>query len=193
MSKPESVTWGVIAIAFFIAHLMWHVGSGDPWNAMWACHVASTFIGLGGIARNRTMVVIGLLLLAIGIPLWGIFLFGGGTLVPTSILTHFGAAAVGLILIRKPPFQMQPRANLLSRIWWRAFVALAILVLMTRLLTDRADNINLAFDIHGRENTLPLDHALYVSAMAMTVVFVFIVSEWLLRKLCGANDALLSD
>ncbi|MDV6028938.1 MAG: hypothetical protein F9B45_02275 [Phycisphaera sp. RhM] len=193
MSTIESAALGLLAIAFFLSHWVWHLFAGDPWNALWACHVASLVIGIGALTRRSKLVLVGLLWLSVGIPLWGIFLCGGGALVPTSLLTHFGAATVGLLLLRKSPFCPARQRRLVEMVWWQACVALAALVMLSRWMTSRADNINLAFDIHGRRDTLPNDHALYLIGLAAVVSLVFYAAEKILRQVFKKRDAVLFD
>ena len=173
-----STFWGILAVGFFLAHLLWHAYLGDPENAVWACHVASLLIGIGGIVRNATLIAIGLSWLVVGIPLWLYHLAVGGPFVPTSLLTHFGSAAIGCILLRKSGFE-PPKET----IWWRACIALAILVAVSRFVTGRSDNINLAFDIHGRSDTAIGEHAQYLLVLAVVVSPVLYVSEIVLRRI----------
>jgi hypothetical protein len=169
--------WGSLAVAFFVVHLVWHAFLGDPENALWACHVASLLIGIGGITATPTCVVIGLLWLVVGIPLWFYHLAVGGPLVPTSLLTHFGGAAVGCVLLNK--CLVAPKN---ASAWWQASIGLVGLVILTRLTTAREANINLAFDVHGRSDTTMAEHSQYLLVIAAVVAVVFFFSELILRR-----------
>ena len=173
----KSVVWGSWAIAFFLAHLVWHAFLGDPENSLWACHVASLLIGIGGIAASPTCVFVGLLWLDVGIPLWFYHLGVGGPLVPTSLLTHFGGATVGCVLLCK--FMSVSKS---ASAWWQASIGLMALVALTRLVTAREANVNLAFDIHGKTDTTMDEHVRYLLAIAAVVAVVFFLSEIVLRR-----------
>lgn len=172
-----SLAWGTLAVAFFLAHLVWHAFLGDPENALWACHVASLLIGIGGISRTPTCVIMGLLWLTVGIPLWFYHLAVGGNLVPTSLLTHFGGATVGCILLKKYLHSPKKASG-----WWKASLGLMGLVAFTRWVTARAVNINLAFDIHARSDTTIGEHVRYLVVIAVVVAVVFFLSEMILRR-----------
>jgi hypothetical protein len=51
------------------------------------------------------------------------------------------------------------------------------------MVTDRKANINLAFDVHGRNDTTATEHAQYLLAIAAVVTVVFFLSEIILRRM----------
>jgi hypothetical protein len=164
---------GLAAVAFFLAHLAYHWRFGDMHNALWACHVASLLIGVGALAHRNDVSAIGVLWLVIGIPMWFLHLAGGGDFIPTSIFTHGGGAIVGACVIRK---QRWPRGAS-----WKAVVALAAWVGLTRLVTPAELNVNLAFRIPGPQ-TMALSHAEYLGLLAIAVTTVFLIADRLLRR-----------
>jgi hypothetical protein len=138
VNQPRS-TWplGLLATGFFSLHALCQIHAGRHENLLWACHVADLCVGLGLLVRWPTLNGGGVLLLAMGIPLWLINLCFGGAFYPTSILTHLGGFTIGLIGLRRLPT---------ARYDWLTAVALvATLLVASRAVTSPARNVNLAF------------------------------------------------
>ena len=72
-----------------------------------------------------------------GLPIWLLDLATGGTLNPTSVFTHVGGPAVGILALR--------RLGWPAGVWWKASIAEAALLLLTRLVAPPERNINLVF------------------------------------------------
>ncbi len=98
----------------------------------------------------------------------------GGELIPTSFLTHVVGFALGLHGVRRLGF---PRGT-----WWKATLAFVAVWPVTRLLTPRAANVNLAFFVHpGWERLFPV-YALYFFAIVALAAGTFSVVERVLHR-----------
>ncbi|MBL8810168.1 MAG: hypothetical protein JNM43_08330 [Planctomycetaceae bacterium] len=156
---------GLAAISFCLFHVAYHWKFGNTQNALWACHVASVLVGLGLLVQVPTISAIGLLWLVLGIPLWILSLVGGGEFIPTSILTHFGGAAIGVIAFRQHKWP--------SGVWWMAFVSLAAWFVVTRQWTAPELNVNLAFQVPGRKMASLVSHRTYLTILSAGIILLF--------------------
>jgi hypothetical protein len=171
---------GLAAIAFFLLHVAYHWRFGNMSNALWACHVASLLIGIGALANVRDVSAIGVLWLTIGIPMWFIHLVTGGDFIPTSVLTHGGGAIVGGAVMRHQRWPIGA--------WWKAAIALAAWMAITRCITPRDLNVNLAFRVPGPTSDQRLTHAEYLAIMASVVTATFLVADLLLRRVFRPHE-----
>ncbi len=167
-------TLGVIAFACYAAHAAWHLAHHRAHDLLWACHLACVLIGVGLLTSSPLPNAIGVSWLSFGIPLWVIDLATGGELIPTSFLTHVVGFALGLHGVRRLGF---PRGT-----WWKATLAFVAVWPVTRLLTPRAANVNLAFFVHpGWERLFPV-YALYFFAIVALAAGTFSVVERVLHR-----------
>jgi hypothetical protein len=159
---------GCVALACFAVHGGYHVLHHEAHDLLWACNTACFLIGVSCLLSARTGVAIGLSWLSWGIPMWCLDLATGGAMIPTSPLTHLGGFTVGALAVRRlgwPPDT-----------WWRATIALILLSRITRLLTPRSANVNLAFSVQaGWEQYFP-SYGVYfalIVALGAATFFVF--------------------
>lgn len=165
---------GVSALLCYAIHAGSHVLAGRPEEALWACHVATLLVGVGALLENSSVVAVGVLWLAFGNPLWILDLLTGGEFLPTSPLTHVGGLLLGLLALRRLP----PA----GAIWWKAVLAFAALLVVTRLLTPASANVNLAFAVaSGWERIFP-SYPLYLSLLLVAGAATFFVTELGLRR-----------
>jgi len=153
---------GALAAAFFVSHAIRCMRTGHPQDLLWCCNVACALVAGAHLARSPKLNAVALMWLVIGNPCWVIDIMAGSELEPTTCLTHVGAlvlAIVGAWALRMP-----------SGVWWKAMAALVALQQLTRLVTPRAENINLAFDVYTTtKTTIPSYPAYYA---LLTVVFL---------------------
>jgi hypothetical protein len=84
-------------LAFYAIHAGRHLVLGHPEDALWACHLGALLVGLGWLRNGALVNAIGCFWLAMGDVLWCIDLAAGGELLPTSLLTHVGDLALGIL------------------------------------------------------------------------------------------------
>jgi len=167
--------WGLLPLGFYGIHWGYQLRLGHPENGLWACHVAALVIGVGLLASSATLVTVGLLWLAVGIPLWIFDLLVGGESAPTSVLTHLGGVVVGLIGLHD--LEMPDPA------WWKALLAIGALQHLCRWVTPEKENVNAAFAVYAPFQRWFSSYRWYQLATALTLGIVFFVAEYGLRKL----------
>lgn len=166
---------GLLALGFVAIHAGFHIWHGRPADMLWACHVATAAVGVGLLAGWPTCVGIGVLWLVVGVPLWLLDVAAGGELVPTSVLTHAGGLLIGLAGLRW--------LGLPDQLWWKAWLALAVLQGLCRWLTPERANVNVAFAVYpGWERCFP-SYRLYLLTLAGLFAGLFFVAECGLRRL----------
>jgi len=144
-------------------------------EALWGCHVAALFVGVGFLLRSAAWNGLGALWLCYGTPLWVLYLVEGGELLPTSLGTHVGAFALALYGVKAlgPP----------RGVWWKAALATVALQLLTHLVAPPEGNVNLAFAVQpGWEETFP-SYALYEAVLLTGAALVYAAGELTLRRL----------
>jgi len=166
---------GLGALACYAIHAGSHVLAGRPADTLWACHVATLLVGVGALVESATVIAIGVLWLAFGNPLWALDLSTGGEFLPTSPLTHVGGFALGCLALK--------RLGVPKAAWWKAALAFVALLGLTRALTPRSANVNLAFAVApGWERTFPA-YPPYLAMLLGIGTAVFFVAEIALRRL----------
>ena len=160
---------GVVAIVFFAVHAGYHAARGRPEHALWMCHLAALGVGAALIGGWPALNAIAVLWLAVGVPLWLIDLARGGEFFPTSILTHVGGLALGLIGVMRLGF---PRG-----VWAAALSGLIVLVLVCRLATPALADVNLAFTVWPANRPISLAHVATLVAALALMALVFLAFE----------------
>ena len=140
-SRGRPLWWwlGLLAIAFWCIHAGTHFRRGTPEHLLWSCNVAGLGVGVGLVLGWRWLNAAATLLLIVGTPSWFCNLFVKGTFLPTSLLTHFGGLVLGVVGIR---LLGPPKGD-----WWKVWLLVALLMLISPALTAEADNVNLVAGI----------------------------------------------
>jgi hypothetical protein len=166
---------GLLALAFYAIHCGLHIRAGHAEDVLWACHVAALVIGVGLLAGWPTWVAVGVTWLAVGVPLWLLDVATGGEFNPTSVLTHVGGLAVGLVGL----WQLAMPAQ----VWWKALLALAALQQLCRWVTPPDANVNVAFSVYPWMKAYFSSYLAYLAAMLLLFGLLFLGTELVLRKL----------
>jgi hypothetical protein len=165
---------GGLALACYAIHAGFHLYHGRPADALWGCHIASLLIAASAFSGRSTPAGIGVLWLCFGNPMWILDVATGGELLPTSVLTHVGGFVIGIVVLKRLGF---PR-----EVWWKATLAYLGLLGLTRLVTPRVANVNLAFAVApGWEQTFP-SYPLYLLLLMSAGAATFFTAELGLRK-----------
>ena len=154
---------GILALVFWAAHAASHVLRGTAHDLFWVCNVATPVLALGCFLRVARLCAISVCWLAYGVPIWLLDLGTGASLIPTSVLTHFGGLVLGVAAVRRLGW---PRWT-----WLAATGASLLVLLLARIFTSPAHNVMLAFRVHdGWEkhfDSYPPYLALMLGASAM--------------------------
>lgn len=139
MNRTSNTTiLGLAAIGFFVAHGCYQYTHDRVENLLWACHLADLIVGIGLILKSRTITATGLVMLGFGVPMWLMAIATGGDFYPTSVLTHLGGIAVGIAGLRQ--------LGGVRDDWWKAYLTIVVLLILSRCITPASMNVNLAFD-----------------------------------------------
>ena len=165
---------GLLAIGCYAVHWGYHLWHGHPANGLWACHLAALVVGIGLLLGSPATLAVGVLWLAIGVPLWIVDVATGGEFTPTSLLTHVGGSIVGIIGL----WQL----GMPEQAWWKALLALAILQQVCRWITPPKENVNVAFTVYrGMKRWFP-SYRWYCLALGLAVGLYFFAAEYGLRQ-----------
>ena len=172
--ETPMIKLGIAALGCYAIHAGFHILNGRPEEALWMCHLGAALVGVGLLTSSTTTNAIGTLFLCVGTPLWVMYLAGGGEFYPTSCFPHIGGLAIGLYGVR--------RLGLPRGTWWKAVVALGVLILLCRLVTPPTANVNVAFAIYpGWEKYFP-SHPIYLAVMMAQAAAYFLAFEYALRR-----------
>lgn len=173
--------FGIAALGCYAVHAAFHLFHGRPEELLWACHLGAALVGIGLLCSSIAMNGIGTLFLCVGMPLWVMYLAGGGEFYPTSCFPHLGGLAIGLYGIR--------RLGVASGIWWKAVVAFIALILVCRLVTPARANVNVAFAIYPGWEKVFASHPVYLATMMGLAATYFFICEYVLRRWLGPEPA----
>ncbi len=164
---------GVAALAGYAVHGAFHLLHGRPEDLLWCCHLGAVLVGVGLIAASKSRAWgaslngIGTLWLCLGTPLWLLDLAGGGEFFPTSLGTHVLGLAMGLFGTWRLGM---PRGT-----WWKAAVALVVLIGLCRMVTPAAANVNVAFSVPHEWEDRFASHAGYLAFVMIAATADFFV------------------
>ena len=163
---------GLAALGLYFPHAAWHVTHADAWSLLWMCDVAMPILALGCFARRPRAVATGFLFLLYGTPLWLLDLAASGasSMVITSPLIHVGGLVVAFLAIRT--LGWSPRS------WAVASACAAAVLGLSRLLSPRAANINMAFRVYEGWERHFSSHGLYLAGLWLSATCLF----WLFER-----------
>lgn len=170
----------MLAAVFWIIHGGNHVLRGTAHDLLWACNVAPPLLAAGCFLRNARLCAIGTSWLSYGVPIWLLDLATGGNLIPTSVLTHFGGLAIGILAARRLGW---PRHS-----WLAAVGASLVLVLLSRILTSAQHNVMLAFRVHEGWERHFASHPAYLALMIACSAVVFLVVETIALRIARVSS-----
>jgi hypothetical protein len=170
---------GILALLFYAIHGSVHLYRGQPYNLLWACHVAALLVGFGLLLRNATLNAIGLLWSCFGMSLWLLDLATGAEFIPTSTLTHAGAFALGIYGVR--------RLGTPHHLALKTVGAFAALCVLCRIVTPPSANVNLAFRVaDGWASYFP-SYPLYAAMLLASLTAMCAIAQWLLSRVVSGE------
>jgi hypothetical protein len=131
---------GLLPLIFFIAYLLHFLYLGELGNILWMCHLSNLTLAFGLFFCQRPLVRVSVLWLVYGLPLWLWNLTEFGLASVTSLGTHLGGLAIGLIVLSKVRME--------RRIWLYALVSFLIVQQVCRLTTPAELNVNIAHSVY---------------------------------------------
>lgn len=175
MTARARVTSGLVVLAIWGLMLVDKVRLAELPDALWCCNVGQLLLGVALLADAPRLATTGTLFLVYGLPLWVIYLVGGGAVGLSSLLTHLVSLPLGVLAARGlgvPPGT-----------WWRATLAIVGLQALTRLVTPPRFNVNLSHHIHpGWEGLFLHSYAVYYAFMLACGAATCLLCELALRR-----------
>lgn len=156
---------GVVALLLYAPHALWQIAHHSAWDLLWVCDVALPMLAFGAFTGRPRAAVTAFLFLLYGTPMWLLDLLAGGAMVPTSPLIHVGGLAVAYVATRSlgwPP-----------RSWMVGSAAAAIVLGLSRLLSPRAANVNMAFRVYEGWERYFSNHTLYLAGIWLSATALF--------------------
>jgi len=173
----KGTTLGILPILFYDAHCLYWILHSHWENMLWICHLASLFIGFGMLFATPRLIAIGMLWVSLGNAFWLLYVFTGGELMITSLLTHTGSLFVGLVGVYRFGFPARSSGY--------AAIGLVFMNLVCRF-TPPSENVNLAHRVaDGYESTFT-SYPLYLLMLLCGSILGFLALEWIFRKLAAS-------
>lgn len=166
---------GILGVLFFAAHATVRVAQGHPEDLLWICHLASFAIGIGLLLRWPQANATGALWLAVGLPAWSLDVAMGGEFETTSLLTHWGGAALGILGARRLG---TPQGS-----WWKALLIFAALQEVCHWTTPVASNVNLAHAVWPGWERMFTSFGIYRATCLAASAAIFFIAEKGLKRL----------
>jgi hypothetical protein len=175
MTRRQSLAF--VAAGCYAVHAAVHLRRGEPYDLLWACHLAVLLVAAGLLLKRPALNAVGLLWACFGLPIWLLDTFTGGEFMPTALLTHVGALVIGMWGVR---ILGLPRGGA-----WKALAGYLGLWVLTRAITPASANINLAFHVHtGWEQRFP-SYPAYFALLLAAGALTFAIAEQVFRHIPG--------
>lgn len=171
---------GAAALACWLVHGGHHVASGTAHDLLWGCNVAVPLLAVGTFFGHRLASAVALSWLAFGTPIWLLDLATGKNMIPTSVLVHLVAPAIGVDAAR--------RLGWPTGAWRWACVAAIFLLVATRLVGSERTNVNLAFRVHDGWEDRFRSHPLFLLLLVLTSALVFFLVERVALRLLRSRS-----
>ena len=166
---------GILALVFCAAHMVEMVVRHDLPSFFWMCNITGPLLALGCLARRRALVSVSLLWIAWGTGLFGVDIATGGEFYATALLSHAGVLAIGVAAVRIIGWA---RGS-----WWKAAALQPAFLVLARLFTGPADNVNLAYAVwRGWEDVFP-SHAVYLGVLLVGSTALYGALELAFRRI----------
>jgi hypothetical protein len=164
---------GLLALAFYAAHCAGHILRGEWQSLLWLSNVATLVLAAGCLLGRARPAALAFLWLALSAVLWVLDVAIAGAPIDTAVLTHLGSFALATLAVRSLGV---PRGT-----WCLAAGGLVALVGISRLVTDRRHNVNLAFAVADGWEAHLANHGAYLGALLVLGLALFFVVERLAR------------
>jgi hypothetical protein len=159
LSKTRLRRLGFLPLAFFFLQAIHYWQINELGNILWMCNIGNLILALGLLLEKPLLVRVAVVWMVPGlivwciyvVPTWGTLLAGRFTwgelfAVFASTMAHFGGITIGLVALNK--------VRMAVNVWSYVFGWYLIMQLVSRLLSPRSMNVNLAHRVQdGFENS----------------------------------------
>lgn len=172
----QGLRWlALLAAACFAIHCGRYALHGEFGRLLWLSNFATLTLALGCATKSRRLAALAFSWLSFCALLWFVDVGFGQMAVDTSVLTHlvsFALAVVAVVLLGVP-----------TKTWARAAFGLLALVVLSRLVTKREQNINLSYTVADGWQGSFTNHVLYLLLLFALSTVLFFGVERLARRL----------
>ena len=130
----------LLPLLFFIGIATRHYRAGRWGDALWMCHLSNLLLSACLFFEQPFLVFMALPWLLFGIPLWLAEVLRTHRVVPISILTHFGGAAIALYAAQ--------RMGASPGTWWASWLFALAAQGVCRLFTRPEWNVNVTHRVN---------------------------------------------
>ena len=130
----------VLPLLFFLGITYRHYRANRWGDALWMCHLSNLLLAAGLFFNNSILVFMALPWLLFGIPLWLAEVIRTRKVVPLSVLTHFGGAAIALYAAH--------RMGAAPGTWWASWLFALAAQGVCRLFTPPELNVNVTHRVY---------------------------------------------
>lgn len=162
------------AAVFFLLHCGRFALTGELARVLWLSNVATLVLVVGCAVKNRHLSALAFAWLSFCAVLWFVDVGFGEMAVDSSVLTHLGSFALSVLAVAV--------LGIPENTWARAALGLALLVVVSRVSTERELNINLAYTVADGWHGAFSNHVGYLALLFGLSAALFFTAEWLGRR-----------
>lgn len=173
------------ATIFFALHCGPFALSGEFARVLWLSNVATLVLAVACAVKNRHLAALAFAWLSFCAVLWFVDVGFGEMAVDSSVLTHLGSFALATLAVAV--------LGIPRKTWVSAALGLAALVFLSRVLTNRKANVNLAYTVAAGWHGAFSNHLAYLVLLFALSAALFFLAEWLGRRWLAARGCVGSE
>ncbi|MBL8020693.1 MAG: hypothetical protein JNM27_13565 [Leptospirales bacterium] len=164
----------VFPLFFFLLKVYQYRASTDQGQILWWCNISNLLLGLAILAGNARGVWLASFMLILGTPIWLLDVWATGDFTIYSVFTHIISPGMGIYCVR--------RLAVTRGIWWQSMLYYFSLMLLSRMLTAPALNVNLAHDIYASAKPFIQNYWLYTAMNSSLLAVSLFITEKLASR-----------
>jgi hypothetical protein len=133
---PRFRLLGLLPLIFFLAQVIHYWRYGGLGNLAWMCNIGNLLLAIGLFFDQRELIRAAAIWTIPGLGIWFWYVWLSGSTAFSSTLAHVGGIIVAVFVIR--------RVGMDRIAWLYAFIWYLFIQLVSRLVTDRELNVNVA-------------------------------------------------
>lgn len=164
----------VFPLFFFLLKVYQYRAPTDQGQILWWCNISNLLLGLALLAGNARAAWLASFMLILGTPIWLLDVWATGDFTIYSVFTHIISPAMGIYCVRRLPVT--------RGIWWQAMLYYVFLMLLSRLFTAPALNVNLAHDVYAAAKPYIQNYWLYTAMNSLLLAVSLFITERLASR-----------
>jgi hypothetical protein len=167
---------GLFALSFFILHGLYYLRHGGLSHMLWMCNIGNLLLAIGLFFDQAIPVRVAVFWLIPGVFLWFYFMALQGGFLFTSMISHLGGLAVGIMALR--------RVGVTRATWLYALLWYLLVQQICRLATPAEPNVNVAHNVfEGWETIFRTYWQFWIATTTTTGIGLWILEIALLKLL----------